>query len=140
MSGSIPEFPCWDCGINTCPLEGDREYYEVEDIVWHRAHGIGYGQTDNGTEGYFLCIGCLEGRLGRKLKPLDFKDLPANRPSPWLSDRLNDRLGGKIAEPDRANATQYYPNALHGAILDRFQPRRVGFTPAGAACIGITTE
>jgi hypothetical protein len=41
----------------------------------------------------FLCIGCLEKRLGRKLTPDDFTNAPINRPDHWHSDRLADRLG-----------------------------------------------
>ena len=45
--------------------------------------------------GYFLCIGCLERRLGRLLTPLDFTDAPLNRLDDFAekSDRLLNRLG-----------------------------------------------
>lgn len=45
--------------------------------------------------GYFLCVGCLERRLGRLLTPADFTDAPVNRldcPLP-KSDSLLNRLG-----------------------------------------------
>jgi hypothetical protein len=99
LKGMIPEtWACIDCGINTFPgcstrVEIERKYktsaalktlsatgeapplaelhfdetcevYTVRDSVW-RAAGM---QPWGGC----LCIGCLEKRLGRKLRPKDF--------------------------------------------------------------------
>ncbi len=36
----------------------------------------------------FLCIGCLEVRLGRPLTAADFTAAPVNLPSPWNTPRL----------------------------------------------------
>jgi hypothetical protein len=76
---------CIDCGINTAPglADGltalqqikatgvseqtiglDTEMYMVRDAIWKKAGMEPFGGC--------LCIGCLEGRLGRKLKPKDF--------------------------------------------------------------------
>lgn len=55
--------PCHDCGLDTCPPSGTSEWYMVNDDVWASA-GI--------REGY-LCIGCIETRLGRQLVRGDFK-------------------------------------------------------------------
>jgi len=93
--GRVPEsWLCVDCGINTAPgllnrvelekaieeakavgkwdddhgieqkVDHNSEVYHVRDAVWKAA----------GTEpfGGCLCVGCLEKRLGRKLKPKDF--------------------------------------------------------------------
>lgn len=62
--------PCHDCGINTLPLNyPDRaEYYMVTKTIWE-AHGCERG---------FLCIGCLETRLGRMLTAADFTDCKVN--------------------------------------------------------------
>lgn len=68
-------YPCKDCGVNTIPREGNREYYEVKDEIWAAANAPGIGQSDNGTSGYFLCIGCLEYRLGYRLVKDDFKNV-----------------------------------------------------------------
>jgi len=44
------------------------------------------------TTGY-LCIGCLEARLGRTLVAADFTRVPINEPgNPWNTARLDDRL------------------------------------------------
>jgi hypothetical protein len=112
-------YPCLDCSIDTVPLGGGREYYEVWDVLWHRAGGSGTGQSDNGPGGLFLCIGCLEKRLGRRLVPGDFKPSPANTPSAWLSDRLNDRLGRRPVGPwaSRDTAPQWHPRGLY-AVAD----------------------
>lgn len=53
----------------------------------------------------FLCIGCLEKRIGRKLKPNDFIDSRINRPSPWDTPRLRARKdGGPEKQPATAVA------------------------------------
>jgi hypothetical protein len=84
--GNVTEdWICVDCGINTAPgapdgptmlqeieLTGkstftvgtDTEVYTVRDSVWKKAGMEPFGGC--------LCIGCLEKRLGRKLKPKDF--------------------------------------------------------------------
>jgi hypothetical protein len=44
----------------------------------------------------FLCIGCLEARIGRKLEPSDFANVYGSDPEylPWNSARLKSRLTG----------------------------------------------
>lgn len=75
---------CNDCEMDTTPhpTEGPHEWYTVRDRVWNAVMGPGY-----------LCIGCLEKRLGRRLTPNDFTDAPVNGP-PWsfgATNRLNSR-------------------------------------------------
>ena len=88
FKGLIPEtWCCVDCGYNTAPgcvprAEMDRrldsgeervnqifdqrsEVYMVRERVWEAAGIEPFGGC--------LCIGCLELRLGRRLKPKDFK-------------------------------------------------------------------
>src|SRR5215472_14731350 len=77
---------CVDCGVNTAPgfstraeiakalnegiesLENsvgfDAEVYTVHDVIWKKAGMEPFGGC--------LCVGCLEKRIGRKLKPKDF--------------------------------------------------------------------
>ena len=58
--------PCRDCGTETTPepvKRGTWEWYFVQDRVWAAA---GMGKRG------FLCIGCLELRLGRSLCADDF--------------------------------------------------------------------
>ncbi len=76
MSG----FKCIDCRRPT-----HREYYMVRDEAWLAAHPSRDGM---------LCIGCLEGRLGRELLPGDFVDAPVNADLRRPSDRLASRLTG----------------------------------------------
>jgi hypothetical protein len=54
-----------------------------------------------GYEGDWLCIGCLERRLGRMLTRADFK-YPDNYGDGADSDRLLNRLG--LAEPQKLAA------------------------------------
>jgi hypothetical protein len=98
---------CVDCGFNTAPgcldrkeaeiaiaLYGrfnnhftwEQEMYLVKDEVWQ--------QTGLACYGGCLCIGCLEKRIGRRLKPNDFvPDHPFNQPSFPASRRLRKRRG-----------------------------------------------
>jgi hypothetical protein len=81
----MPRLPCKDCGVNTSHRSGIREYYMVHDRVWHVAH-----RTNELPSG-FLCVGCLERRLGRELTAADFKPVPCNyvfRYSPRLWSRI----------------------------------------------------
>lgn len=84
---------CSDCGINTLPRGGGAEYYMVHDDIWASA-GM--------TTGY-LCVGCLEARLGRRLS---FADVPLNSFDPswerkaWYS--RTERLTGRLSGPQPA--------------------------------------
>lgn len=86
---------CADCGVDTTPPIGrgrDRkvgrwEHYMVRDHIWKAA------KMSDG----FLCIGCLEVRLGRMLTPQDFTALPINNPHEYDTPRLRDRKGGSDA-------------------------------------------
>jgi hypothetical protein len=71
---------CASCGVNTSEI---GEYYMVTDAIWD-AHGPADG---------CLCIGCLENRMGRRLRPDDFITAPANSAHERQSERLRDRLG-----------------------------------------------
>ena len=85
MSKSI----CKDCHTDLDPIPlgvGVAEYfYLVRDELW-RAAGM------STSWGNFLCIGCLEQRLGRELEGADFKaDTPVNRPQRQDTARLAAR-------------------------------------------------
>ena len=110
-SDDTPEsWHCIDCGVNTAPgfptrsqlhagIDGgvlslftpDQEIYTVHAKVWRKA----------GNPSGCLCIGCLEGRLGRPLRPKDFvpndgfDSLPA-------SARLRQRRGSGESSDFRA--------------------------------------
>jgi hypothetical protein len=79
---------CADCTVGTSTL---NEYYMVHSNVWEEAwfsrrkpwHAI------DGQE--FLCIGCLEKRIGRTLTRHDFTDAPINELFEQ-SARLRDRV------------------------------------------------
>ena len=64
----------------------------VHDAVWARAGMY--------SDGGFLCVGCLEKRLGRTLRPSDFTDAPINDlDNPWQTERLVSR---KSPQPNPA--------------------------------------
>jgi hypothetical protein len=88
-----PESVCRDCGQDTCPCTGKPgcrhaakwEHYMVHDSVWE--------MTGLASEDGYLCIGCLETRLGRSLTAADFTAAPINEPNdPWNTRRLTSRL------------------------------------------------
>jgi hypothetical protein len=70
-----------------CPMtfNQDSEVYIVRDAVWGKAGMEPYGGC--------LCIGCLEKRIGRKLKRKDFPSHPFNLPGLPCTERLRDRRG-----------------------------------------------
>jgi hypothetical protein len=57
----------------------------VHDEVWQEARGLQRAPL------LFLCISCLERRLGRTLTQGDFTDAPINNPGPWDTPLLADR-------------------------------------------------
>ena len=67
--------PCQDCGDLT------HDGFMVHDEVWD-ASGAGDG---------YICLDCLESRLGRPLVAADFKDVPLNDIES-ASDELKERL------------------------------------------------
>ena len=83
----------WLLGVNTCWL---GESYMVCNNVWNQAW-VGYAPQTR-TERRFLCVGCLEARIGRRLAAKDFRPVLVNDPNdPQMavvpvSDRLRNRL------------------------------------------------
>jgi len=61
----------------------------VEDTVW-AAGGL---EPDGGL----LCIGCLERRLGRRVKRDDFKSTPSLEFWPTADDRRSLRLRNRLS-------------------------------------------
>jgi hypothetical protein len=98
VEGSALSAMCNDCGMDTTPRAEARrlrvgwEWYMVHDDVWAAA-GMPKNDPENepGDSGY-LCIGCLERRLGRRLTPQDFTSDLVNNPSPYDTPRLLSRL------------------------------------------------
>lgn len=82
-------FLCTDCDFDTSVGKGN-EYYMVSNRIW----------TKYGAETYMLCIGCLEQRMQRRLKPTDFPQLPINAIFP-RSRRLALRLKRPYFGPKR---------------------------------------
>ena len=81
--GYTGPLPCRDCGCDTYSAT-DREWYHVHNAVWE---SVGLVLSSG-----FLCIGCLEVRLGRRLTPNDFDGYdPDLKDSPRLRDRRDYR-------------------------------------------------
>ena len=93
----------------------DDEAYFVHDHIW-KAAGMKCEWGDGA-----LCIGCLEKRIGRQLKPYDFAEHPFNNPSlPGTRRRLERLTGYETVEgleddPEPPPASKL-DIALHAAI------------------------
>jgi hypothetical protein len=75
--------PCRDCANPTLPEGAPSEFYMVDNAVWASA----------GDPSGYLCIGCLEVRISRRLAREDFPNLPLNNPRLYgTSGRLVARL------------------------------------------------
>jgi hypothetical protein len=79
-------FSCLDCGVDTLAI---GECYALHRAVWLEANPIDEGM---------LCIGCVEGRLGRQLTAADFMEAIINcardrRRSARLRSRLPSSTG-----------------------------------------------
>ncbi len=77
--------------------------------------------SERSPGGDFLCFGCLEARLGRKLTPRDFSDAPINRLNPRASDGA-PLLRGLRSYQERA-ATYLYENDS-AFLIEVNSPRR----------------
>ena len=95
--------PLVDLSCEDCASDYD-EYYMVQNDIW-KAYGAGEGM---------FCIGCLEKRMGRKLRRQDFIDLPINGINPKTQSlRLRDRLStvpSKAAPPADDRREMSYPH------------------------------
>jgi len=98
----LPSWPkgpkrCRDCKESTIPtisggdlrdLEGRCEFYMVKDSVWAQA-----GMKWRG----YLCGGCLETRIGRRLRKRDFAPSLAHTFYLFLQTaRLRSRINGRV--------------------------------------------
>jgi hypothetical protein len=100
--------PCADCGTVTARRGKPSEWYMVRDDIWEAA-GMPpmpvlsidtfaeYRAYIEDIAHRFLCIGCLEARLGRQLTADDFTGVEVNDPErTWQSDRLASRIRGAL--------------------------------------------
>jgi hypothetical protein len=80
--------PCLDCQADTLKID---EFYMVSRDLWLMA----VPDEDHEMTKY-LCIGCLEIRIGRQLRASDFLDVPMNWPgNNVMSERYRDRLAAE---------------------------------------------
>lgn len=77
--------PCHDCGLDVAD-SGDY-WYMVWDEVW--------AETGLDPDDGFLCVPCIERRLGRALTPDEFNDAPINRMA-WARWRQSPRLRARV--------------------------------------------
>lgn len=75
---------CLDCGVDTLEI---RDWYMLQLEVWQKVI-----TSKDPIARRFLCILCLEKRLGRTLEAADFVDAPINKPNPKMSALLMSRV------------------------------------------------
>jgi hypothetical protein len=75
------QLPCHDCGVPTAEI---GEYFMVTSDIWQSYC----------SDARYLCIGCVETRLGRTLNRWDFIIAPINdyESRVGMSSRMRDRL------------------------------------------------
>lgn len=100
-----------------------HEYYMVHHHIWEAA------VPDETERRIFLCIGCLERRLGRRLVSTDFAEVPVNY-FPDKSLRLLNRLGSWFRDFDGPHNDPREVQQAMKAIGKRFdgtvtRPRRL---------------
>src|SRR4051812_46231525 len=78
------EWRCHDCEMATTPTPEGGELYRARAEGWRGAKRW----TPVGPRLRFLCVGCLEQRLGGRLPRGAFPAVPVNAPSPIDSPRL----------------------------------------------------
>jgi hypothetical protein len=110
-SGVPESWDCIDCGTNTAPgfmnasqmlaafdsndgvatqhLDERAEVYTVKPEVWTAARMSPYGGC--------LCLGCIERRLGRTLRPKDFKRGNGLNETPGTDRLISRRMGMQLA-------------------------------------------
>jgi hypothetical protein len=108
LVGITPEsWLCVDCGVNTAPGSPNRKEAELDFALHGKSHFTVSDEAEvytvknevwalTGLEGWggCLCIGCLEKRIGRRLRPEDFlPDHPFNAPDFPATRRLRKRRG-----------------------------------------------
>jgi hypothetical protein len=88
---------CHDCNVDTSTATGISHYYMVHDWVWQRA-------TRRDARVRWLCLNCLEARLGRPLQATQFLVTPSE-----LDERL--ATGDEhtvLPEPERQRWLDYW--------------------------------
>lgn len=78
---------CADCHTET-------NHQRTKNAEWYIVRGDIWDAAILNVHADFLCIGCLEKRLGRQLTPTDFSDVPLNKFYGYCrSKRLRNRMG-----------------------------------------------
>lgn len=101
---------CKDCGLDVAPQDeesGTWHWYMVHDHVWLQS---GLGKDDG-----YLCVPCLEARIGRLLSADDFPRLPINNPDHCDTRRLAELK--EAAQRTYAVKATTNPHDHQGGIL-----------------------
>jgi RNA polymerase sigma-32 factor len=108
--GEYVPHPCSDCGVDVHKI---CEWYKVHDELWDRAHK----HAPRKARG-FLCVSCLEGRIGRELTPADFTDALCNNPK-IAGNVMSPHLRARVGAPSWWHAifSKFLPDNAQGFAL-----------------------
>ena len=123
--------PCCDCGMSTM-----SQFYRAKDEVWVQAMGAKPIGKFFSPKGLFLCVICLEKRLGRKLNRNDFDDIYMNFGAEMQKHkrlRLLDRLQRSAGMYDQDNTEAVIRNrpAVREESIRAAKSQGVQVTPSG---------
>ena len=124
--GHIPKsWLCVDCGVNTAPGFSTRKEVELasvfhDEVEQHYSDDQeGYTVTPEvwkatGLEdwGGCLCVGCLERRIGRRLKPTDSPARSRIQRAGFSGITAIEEAGGGGTEPENARGSGLPPEPL----------------------------
>lgn len=88
---------CRDCSVPPWTEAHGVEDYMVKPEVWAAAGMPAHDPRKGEGASGFLCVGCIEQRLGRTLRAVDFIEAPINvvGGKSWHGPRLRRRLLAK---------------------------------------------
>lgn len=126
MSRYVEPSPCADCGKDTTPCLRRRgcrhgrqwEWYMVWPALWELAWRNSPARTADqfGVSNGFLCIGCLQQRIGRLLTAADFTRARVNDPQhPWNTEQLAAALQRRPLQRPAAPGRVFLRRTPHNA-------------------------
>jgi hypothetical protein len=97
--------PCHDCGVDTSFSAGIGHFYTLHNAVWRQASG-----DDAAVR--FLCLDCLEARLGHPLSEADFIATP-----PEILARFAGKAGEPLPPAERQNELENWRAVTRAGAL-----------------------
>lgn len=114
---------CNDCGVDTAPMRKRKlGRWETGRWEWYSVHSSVWAQAGMEPHGGFLCIGCLETRLGRQLCQDDFPPRASISRVIWIRPDFG-RGGGPLIPLPMGAPNDRAPPPSKQTRLDQFHFR-----------------